>query len=206
MITAPTGYQVIHVVRQGRAGGGIATLVPQSIHMMATNKHELYVHVQLAVKTGILHVVNAYILPKCNKPDHLVWGYLLQLLDSIPVNEPVAWVGDLSPHMDNSLEPCPLHGEAHASPLRGSCGRGQLLQATMRERDMHVLNGCARAQSYTCTTLQHGGTVTRSMVDYLIVNNAALSYVHSIDIQDHPPWWTSKNYHAHLILQLCCTM
>ena len=71
-ITAPTGYQVTHV-----AYGGIATLVPQYMHVMAINKHEFYVHIQLAVNTGTLHVVNVYILPKCNKPNHLVWGYLL---------------------------------------------------------------------------------------------------------------------------------
>ena len=185
---------------EGRAGEGIATLVPQSIHVIATNKHEFYIHVQLVVNTGTLHVVNVYIPSNCNKSDHLVWGYLLQLLDSIPVNEAVVLVGDLNAHMDNSSEPCPLHGEARASPLRGTCGWRQLLQVTMRARNMHVLNGCARAQPYTCTTLQHGGTVTRSTVDYLIVNNVALSYVHSIDIQDHPPWRTSKNYHAHLIM------
>ena len=56
------------------------------------------------------------------------------------------------------------------------------MQATMRAGDMHVLNGCANVQPYPCTTLQCGGTVIRSMVDYLIVNNAALSYVHSIAI------------------------
>ena len=63
-ITVPTGYQVTHIARKGRAGGGIATLVPQSMHVMATNKHEFYVHVHLAVST--LHVLNVYIPPKCN--------------------------------------------------------------------------------------------------------------------------------------------
>ena len=72
------------------------------MHVMATNKHEFYVHVQLAVNTGTLHMVNVYILPKCNKPDHLVWGYLLQLLDSIPVNETVALVGDFNAHLGSS--------------------------------------------------------------------------------------------------------
>ena len=63
MITAPTGYQGTHIVREGRAGGGIATLVPHSMHMMATNKHEFYVHTQLVVNMGTLHVVNVYIPP-----------------------------------------------------------------------------------------------------------------------------------------------
>ena len=75
-----------------------------------------------------------------------------------------------------------------------------MLQATTRVHDMHVLNGCTSVQPYTCTTLQHGSTVIRSTVDYLIVNNVALSYLHSVDIQDHTPWWTSKNYQAHLIM------
>ena len=66
MITAPTGYQVTHIACKGRANGGIATLVPHSMHVMATNKHEFYVHIQLAVNTGTLHVVNLYIPPKCN--------------------------------------------------------------------------------------------------------------------------------------------
>ena len=170
------------------------------MHVLATNKHEFYVHAQLAVNTGTLHVVNVYITPKCNKPDYLVWGYLLQLLDSIPVNEPVALVGDFNAHLGSSSEPCPLHGEARAPLLGGTCRRGRLLQATMKARDMHVLNRCASVQPYTCTTLQWGGTVSRSMVDYFIVNSAALGYLHSIDIQDHPPWWTSKNYHAHLLM------
>ena len=170
------------------------------MRVMATNKHEFYVHIQLAVNTGTLHVVNVYIPPKRNKLDHLVWGYLLQLLDSIPVNKPVALVGDLNAHMGSLPEPCLLHGEAHAPLLGGTCGRGRMLQATMRAHDMHVLNGCTSVQPYTCTTLHYGGTVTRSMVDYLIVNKVALSYVHSIDIQDNPPWRTSKNYHVHLIM------
>ena len=41
-ITAPTGYQVTHVACKDRAGGGIATLVPHSMHVMVTNKCELY--------------------------------------------------------------------------------------------------------------------------------------------------------------------
>ena len=150
-ITAPTGYQVTHAACKGRAGGGIATLVPHFLHVMATNKHEFYVHVQLAVNTGILHVVNVYIPPKCNKPDHLVWGFLLQLLDSIPVNEPVALVGDLNAHLGNMPEPCLIHGEARAPLLGGTCGWGRMLQATMRARNMHLLNGCTSVQSYTCT-------------------------------------------------------
>ena len=75
-----------------------------------------------------------------------------------------------------------------------------MLQATMRARNMQVLNGCASVQPYTCKILQCGGTVIRFTVDYLIVNNVALSYVHSVDIQDHPPWQTSKNYHVHLTM------
>ena len=92
------------------------------MHVLAINKHEFYVHVQLAVNTGTLHVVNVYIPPKCNKPDCLVWGYLLQLLDSIPVNEPVTLVGDFNAHLGSSSEPYPLHGEARASLLGGTCG------------------------------------------------------------------------------------
>ena len=76
-ITAPTGYQLTHIVCEGRAGGGIATLVLHSMHVMATNKHEFYVHVQYVVNTGTLHVVNMYIPPKCNKPDQIVCGFLL---------------------------------------------------------------------------------------------------------------------------------
>ena len=41
-------------------------MVPQSMHVMVTNKHEFYVHIQLAVNTGTLHVVNVYIPSKCN--------------------------------------------------------------------------------------------------------------------------------------------
>ena len=103
LITAPTGYQVTHVACEGRASGGIATLVSHSMHVMATNKHEFYVHVQLTVNTGTLHVVNVYIPPKYSKPDHLVWGYLLQLLDSIPMKEPVALVGDFNAHWGSSI-------------------------------------------------------------------------------------------------------
>ena len=109
-------------MRESRAVGGIATLVPHSIHVLATNKHEFYVHVQLAVNMGILHVINVYILPKCNKPDNLVWGYLLHLLHSIPINEPIALVGDFNAHLGSSSVPCPLHGETRASLLGGTCG------------------------------------------------------------------------------------
>ena len=94
------------------------------MHVIATNKHEFYVHVQLAVNMGTLHVVNVYIPPKCNKPDYLVWGYLLQLLDSIPVNEPFALVGDFNAHLGSSSEPCPLHGEARTPLLGATCGCG----------------------------------------------------------------------------------
>ena len=63
MITAPTGYQVTHIAREGRAGGGIATLVPQSMCVMAINKHKFYMHIQLVVNMGTLHVANVYIPP-----------------------------------------------------------------------------------------------------------------------------------------------
>ena len=71
-ITTPTGYQVIHIAYKGRAGEGIAILVPQSMCVMPTNKLKFYVHVQLAVNTVTLHVVSMYIPPKYNKPDPLV--------------------------------------------------------------------------------------------------------------------------------------
>ena len=41
-----------------------------------------------------------------------------------------------------------------------------------------------------------------SAVDLLIVNDVMLPLIHKLHIEDHPPRANSKNFHAHLALQL----
>ena len=71
-------------------------------------------------------------------------------------------------------------------------------------RNLHVLNGCARMQLYMCHTYTVRVQPTKSMVDYLVVNDAALSTLVRAVIVDRPFRPTCKNYHSHLMLHLTC--
>ena len=74
--------------------------------------------------------------------------------------------------------------------------------ALLQVRNLHVLNGCARMQLHTCHTCTAHVQPTKSTVDYLVVNDAALLMVARAIIVDHPFRPTCKNYHSHLMLHL----
>ena len=74
----------------------------------------------------------------------------------------------------------------------------------LQMRNLHVLNGCARMQLHTCHTCTMRVQATKSTVDYLVVNDTALSMVVRAIIVDLPFCPTCKNYYSHLMLYLNC--
>ena len=58
-IRAPVGYHVEHVPWEKREGGGLATLIPQQMQVLATSSMELYIHTAIAAEGGqVLHLIN----------------------------------------------------------------------------------------------------------------------------------------------------
>ena len=55
-----------------------------------------------------------------------------------------------------------------------------------------------------CTTCQRGHIETRTMVDYVILNDMVLQLMTDFSIEDHPPRHNAKNFNAHLALTLTC--
>ena len=76
--------------------------------------------------------------------------------------------------------------------------------ALLQMHNLHGLNGCARMQLHTCHMCTMRVQAMKSTVDYLVVNDAALSTVVRAVIVDHPFCPTCKNYHSHLMLHLTC--
>ena len=76
--------------------------------------------------------------------------------------------------------------------------------ALLQMRNLHVLNGCAHMQLHKCHTCTACVHPTKSTVDYIVVNDAALPMVARAIIVDRPFQPTSKNYHSHLMLHLNC--
>ena len=144
-----------------------------------------------------------YIPPTPHLPVPSAWQYVLDVLDSIPPGEPLLLLGDLNAHLGGDelrRSPCPLHGTPRCQLPRAICSRGRMVQASLKQRSLHILNGCCEAQAHTCTSMQRGGLTARSAVDIMAVNNAALKLVRKFAIEDRPPRPTSKNYHSHLLL------
>ena len=74
--------------------------------------------------------------------------------------------------------------------------------AMLQARNLHMLDGCAHIQLHTCHTCTACVQPTKSMVDYLVVNNMDLPMMVRAVIVGHPFPPTCKNYHSHLMLSL----
>ena len=74
----------------------------------------------------------------------------------------------------------------------------------LQVRNLHVLNGCTHMQLHTCHMCTSHVQPAKSMVDCLVVNNAALPTVMRAVIEDCPFQPTCKNYHSHLMLHFNC--
>ena len=77
-----------------------------------------------------------------------------------------------------------------------------MIWAPLLPRGLHVLNRFSRMQSHICQTCMAAGGVTRSTVDYLIINGKALQKVELATILDRPHHQPARNFHSHLLLQL----
>lgn len=94
------GIAMKHSAREGKMGGGIATLHPADTHMLQVFREQLTVYMQLALQGGmVLHVLNVYLPPICSEPNTMVWGLVLTLLDAIPAHEAIILVGDRNAHI-----------------------------------------------------------------------------------------------------------
>ena len=129
-------------------------------------------------------------------------------VDTVPPSEPMYLLRDFNAHVLGALSLstsiCPCHGHPlHAAVTGGtSCGRGRQMWALLQMHNLHMLNGCAHMQLHTCRTCTARVHPTKSTVDYIVVNDAALPTVVIAVIVDRPFRPTSKNYHSHLMLHL----
>ena len=114
-LTAPTGYTVIKCTQHARQGGGIAMLVPQSLHILRSTTTGYHVYVLIVAGNNVLHVINCYLQPSCPCTYSEAWAIVLHKLDSLPTMEPIILVGDFNAHLGGlqglTDTPCPLHGE-----------------------------------------------------------------------------------------------
>ena len=140
----------------------------------------------------VLHVLNVYIPPTSSAPDHVIWDQVMSFVDTVLPSEPMHLLGDFNAHvlgaLSLSVSICPCHGHPlHAAITRGtSCGRGQRMWALLQMRNLHVLNGCAHMQLHTCHTCIACVHPTKSTVNYIVVNDAALPTVARAVIVDRP--------------------
>ena len=109
------GYHVEHVPQEKCEGGGLATLIPQQMWVLATSSTDMYIHTAIAAEGGqVLHLINTYIPPTPHLPVHDAWQHVLDVLDSISPGEPLLLLGDLNAHFGGDVwkQPsCPLHGK-----------------------------------------------------------------------------------------------
>ena len=131
-ISPPAGIRVEHNPRQGKKGGGLATLVPTCTTILETWQAQYVLYTQVAAEAGVvLHVLNVYIPPTSSDPDHVIWDQIMSLVDMVPPYEPMYLLGDFNAHVLGALSlpacTCPCHGHPlHAAVARStSCGRGQ---------------------------------------------------------------------------------
>ena len=128
--------------------------------------------------------------------------------DTVHPSKPMYLLGNFNAHVLGALSlstsTCPCHGHPlHAAITGGtSCGRGRRMWALLQMRNLHVLNGCAHMQLQTCHTCTAHVQPTKSTVNYLVVNDAALPMVARAVIVDRPFQPTCKNYHLYLMLHL----
>ena len=145
-IRPPAGLEVLHSPREGCDGGGIVTMLPTGVRVLATSAAEPYVYTQVALADGVaLHVVNIYLPPA--RPTSL-WHAVLDLTDTLPTSEPWLLLGDLNAHLGTgwpSDVTCSLHGEKRKELPGGVCQRGRLVPKTLQECGLHILNGCQHA-------------------------------------------------------------
>ena len=72
-------------------------MIPQQVRVLATSSMELYIHTAIDTEGGqALHLINTYIPPTQHLPVRNAWQHVLDVLDSIPPNEPPLLLGELN--------------------------------------------------------------------------------------------------------------
>ena len=122
------GYHVEHMPWEKREGGGLATLIPQQVRVLASSLMELYIHTVITAEGGqVLHLINTYIPPTPHLPVRDAWQHVLDVLDSISPNEALLLLGDLNAHFGGEEwqhSTCPLHGKQRFQLPGRTCSRG----------------------------------------------------------------------------------
>ncbi|MCG8388717.1 MAG: hypothetical protein MJA30_24415, partial [Cytophagales bacterium] len=77
--------RVEHNPRQGKKGGGLATLVPTCATILETRQAQYVPYTQVAAEAGVvLHVLNVHIPPTSSDPDQVIWDQIMSLVDMVP--------------------------------------------------------------------------------------------------------------------------
>ena len=124
--------RVEHSPRQGKKGGGLATLVPMCVTILEARHAQYVLYTQVAAEADVvLHVLNTYIPPKISDLDHIIWDQIMSLVDMVPPSEPMYLLGDFKAHVLGALSlpacTCPCYGHPLHAAITGStsCGRGR---------------------------------------------------------------------------------
>ena len=116
----------------------------------------------------------------------------MSLVDTVPHSEPMYLLSDFNAHILGALSSAactyPCHGHPIHTAVTGStsCWRGRQMWAVLQARNLHVLNGCTHMQLHMCHMCTACVQPTKSMVDYLLVNDVALPMVARAVIVDCP--------------------
>ena len=89
-----------HSPRQGKKGGGLATLVPTYIIILETWHAPYVLYIQVAAEAGVvLHVLNIYIPLTSSDPDHVNWDQIMLLVDTVPPSKPMYLLGNFNAYV-----------------------------------------------------------------------------------------------------------
>ena len=76
------------------------------------------------------------------------------------------------------------------------------MSSVLATRNLYILNGCKKLQAYTYHMTTACTGISKTTVDFLVVNAVALGTIAKVKIVDRPVQSRSKNFHSHLLLKL----
>ena len=149
-----------------------------------------------------LHVV--YIPPMCATPKSKIWDEAFSLPVVIPPNKILFLVHNFNAHLLGvegfPAMHCPCYNESRHQRSHSSCSHRRQMWSVLAMRDLHILNGCKKLLAHMCHMTTAHMDISKTTVDYLVVNDMALGTITTAEIVDRPVWSTNKNYRSNLLL------